>query len=162
MNAILSFIPRLFSLRAVILVLAVVFALMGDQLALVGWADRALFSIFGVPDGSDPSTSVPQEAFGPAIADRGLSEPLWSDMAVTAGLAIAALYLVLAIPAMGAAGSLPVTLLLGGCWRRGSSARVSHFSLSLSPSLCAVSISPLVARPLQSWSRSNRQGLRDF
>ena len=114
MNAILSFIPRLFSLRAVILVLAVVFALMGDQLALVGWADRALFSIFGVPDGSDPSTIVPQEAFGPAMADRGLSEPLWSDMAVTAGLAIAALYLVLAIPAMGAAVSLPVTLLLGG------------------------------------------------
>ena len=114
MNAILSFIPRLFSLRAVILVLAVVFALMGDQLALVGWADRALFSILGVPEGATPATILPQEAFGPAMADRGLSEPLWSDMAVTAGLAIAALYLVLAIPAMGAAVSLPVTLLLGG------------------------------------------------
>ena len=107
MNAILSFIPRLFSLRAVILVLAVVFALMGDQLALVGWADRALFSILGVPEGATPATILPQEAFGPAMADRGLSEPLWSDMAVTAGLAIAALYLVLAIPAMGAAVSLP-------------------------------------------------------
>ena len=103
MNAIFSLLPRLFSLRAVVLVLAAVFALSGDQLALVGWADRALFSILGVPDGSNPSTIVPQEAFGPAMADRGLSEPLWSDMAVTAGLAIAALYLVLAIPAMGAA-----------------------------------------------------------
>ncbi|MDX1560014.1 MAG: serine/threonine-protein kinase [Marinobacter sp.] len=114
MNAILSFIPRLFSLRVVILVLAVVFALMGDQLALVGWADRALFSILGVPEGATSATIVPQEAFGRAMADRGLSQPLWSDMAVTAGLAITALYLVLAIPAMGAAVSLPVSLLLGG------------------------------------------------
>jgi len=106
--------PRLFSLRAVILVLAVVFALMGDQLALVGWADRALFSILGVPEGATSATILPQEAFGRAMADRGLSQPLWSDMAVTAGLAITALYLVLAIPAMGAAVSLPVSLLLGG------------------------------------------------
>lgn len=113
MNAILSFIPRLFSLRAVVLVLAVVFALVGDQFTLVGWADRALFSILGVPEGAN-ATILSQEAFGPAVAERGLSEPLWSDMAVTAGLAITALYLMLAIPAMGAAVSLPVTLLLGG------------------------------------------------
>ncbi|MHA7808708.1 MAG: serine/threonine-protein kinase [Marinobacter adhaerens] len=113
MNAILSFIPRLFSLRAVVLVLAVVFALVGEQFTLVGWADRALFSILGVPEGAN-ATILPQEAFGPAVAERGLSEPLWSDMAVTAGLAITALYLMLAIPAMGAAVSLPVTFLLGG------------------------------------------------
>lgn len=114
MNAIISSLPRLLSLRAVVLVLAVVFALAGDQLALVNWADRALFSILGVPEGATTAAILPQEAFGPAMADRGLSQPLWSEVAVTAGLVVTALYLVLAIPVMGAAVSLPVTLLLAG------------------------------------------------
>lgn len=113
-NAITALIPRLFSLRVVVLVMAVVFALAGDQFALVGWADRALFSILGVPEGDTPAAILAPEALGPAMADRGLSQPPWSDMAVRAGLAITALYLVLAVPLMGAAVSLPVTLLFGG------------------------------------------------
>ena len=114
MNAIISFIPRLFSLRFVVLLAAVVFALAADQLALVGWADRVLFSILGVPEGASPAAILSQDALREALADRGLVEPLWADSAVTAGLAVTALYLTLAIPAMGAAVSLPVTLLLGG------------------------------------------------
>jgi serine/threonine-protein kinase len=113
-NAIISFIPRLFSLRFVVLLAAVVFALAADQLALVGWADRVLFSILGVPEGVSPAAILSQDALREALADRGLVEPLWADSAVTAGLAVTALYLTLAIPAMGAAVSLPVTLLLGG------------------------------------------------
>ncbi|MAZ06472.1 serine/threonine-protein kinase [Marinobacter sp. SS8-8] len=114
MNAIISFMPRLFSLRAVVLLAAVVFALAGDQLALVGWADRVLFSILGVPEGASPTTIVSQDSLHKALADRGLVEPLWADIAVTAGLAVTALFLTLAVPVMGAAVSLPVTLLLGG------------------------------------------------
>ncbi len=106
--------PRLFSLRAVVLLAAVVFALAGDQLALVGWADRVLFSILGVPEGASPTTIVSQDSLHKALADRGLVEPLWADIAVTAGLAVTALFLTLAVPVMGAAVSLPVTLLLGG------------------------------------------------
>tara|TARA_R110002124_G_scaffold85971_3_gene222632 strand:- start:22375 stop:24027 length:1653 start_codon:yes stop_codon:yes gene_type:complete len=113
-NAIISFMPRLFSLRAVVLLAAVVFALAGDQLALVGWADRVLFSILGVPEGASPTTIVSQDSLHKALADRGLVEPLWADIAVTAGLAVTALFLTLAVPVMGAAVSLPVTLLLGG------------------------------------------------
>jgi len=113
-NAIISSIPRLFSLRAVILLAAVVFALAGDQLVLVGWADRVLFSILGVPEGASPASILSPEALRGALAGRGLAEPLWADIAVTAGLAITALYLTLAVPLMGAAASLPVTLLLGG------------------------------------------------
>ena len=114
MNHIISFIPRLFSLRTVVLLAAVVFALAGEQLALVGWADRVLFSILGVPEGAGPTSILPPEALSPALADRGLAEPRWADSAVTAGLAVTALYLTLAVPIMGAAVSLPVTLLLGG------------------------------------------------
>ncbi|PHQ24411.1 serine/threonine protein kinase [Marinobacter guineae] len=114
MNATMSFIPRLFSLRTVVFLAAVVFALAGEQLAVVGWADRVLFSILGVPEGASPAIILSQDALREALADRGLVEPLWADIAVTAGLAVTALYLTFAVPAMGAAVALPVTLLLGG------------------------------------------------
>ncbi|WP_228152879.1 serine/threonine-protein kinase [Marinobacter guineae] len=110
----MSFIPRLFSLRTVVFLAAVVFALAGEQLAVVGWADRVLFSILGVPEGASPAIILSQDALREALADRGLVEPLWADIAVTAGLAVTALYLTFAVPAMGAAVALPVTLLLGG------------------------------------------------
>ncbi len=113
-NAIISFIPRLFSLRSVVLLLTVLFAVAGNQFAPVGWADRTLFSVLEGAGGVTPAIIPPQGTFAAALSERGLAEPLWSDMAVTSGLVITALYLMLAIPVMGAAVSLPVTLLLGG------------------------------------------------
>ena len=87
MNAIIALIPRLFSLRVVVLVLAAVFAFAGDQFALVGWADRALFSILGVPEGDTPAAILTPEALGPAMADRDI---LIVDDVMTSGATLAA------------------------------------------------------------------------
>ncbi|MEX2476717.1 protein kinase [Marinobacter sp.] len=100
MNAITYLGSRCFSLRVLLVMLALALAVAGDQAPILAWADRMLFGLLG------NSTAT--------LEGRGLTEPFWSAMVVRAGLMASALYLVLAVPAMGAAAALPVTLLIAG------------------------------------------------
>ncbi|MBD3640242.1 MAG: serine/threonine protein kinase [Marinobacter sp.] len=68
----------------------------GEQIPRVAWLDRELLAFLG----SEETGS--------------LDLPVWGRLAVDAGLALAAAYLVFAVPRMGALVSLPVTLLLAG------------------------------------------------
>ena len=115
-NAIAYLGSRCFSLRVLVVLLALTFAVAGDHLPLLGWADRVLFGLLGNSPATDLGLmqDLRPEAFDLALAQRGLVEPHWTALAVRAGLMAAALYLVLAVPAMGAAVALPVTLLIAG------------------------------------------------
>jgi serine/threonine-protein kinase len=113
-NSIIYLCSHLFSLRLLVFVLAVVLALAGDQLAAFSWADRVLLGLLGVPDAESVSVPIPVEAVSATLAARELAEPAWSGLAMRISLLVAALYLVLAIPRVGAAVALPVTLLLAG------------------------------------------------
>lgn len=94
---------------------AAVLALAGDHVALLSWADRVLLSLLGgASDTGGVSIPIAVEALPSTLTERGLTEPAWSDLAIHTGLLVAALYLVLAIPKMGAAVALPVTLLFAG------------------------------------------------
>ncbi|MBW0149001.1 serine/threonine-protein kinase [Marinobacter arenosus] len=114
MNSLFFLFSHLFSLRLLVVVAAVVFAVAGDHLAFLSWADRVLLSLLGAPDSDNLSMPIPADALQATLTARGLSEPVWSDLAIRVGLVLSALYLVLAIPKMGASVALPVTLLLGG------------------------------------------------
>jgi serine/threonine-protein kinase len=93
---------------------AVVFATVGDQLTFLGWADRVLFSFLGGSDLSGAAIPESAESLRAALLARNLSEPVWANLAMVTGFCIAAAYLVFAIPRMGVAVALPVTLLLSG------------------------------------------------
>lgn len=96
--------------------LALIFAVAGDHLPILAWVDQVLFSLLGSSSAAAPvlMQDLRPEAFVTALENRGLSEPYWSAMTLRAGLMAAALYLVLAVPAMGASVALPVTLLIAG------------------------------------------------
>lgn len=96
--------------------LALTFAVAGDHLPILAWVDRVLFGLLGSSSATAPALmqDLRPEAFVTALENRGLSEPHWSAITLRAGLMAAALYLVLAVPAMGAAVALPVTLLIAG------------------------------------------------
>ena len=115
MNALFFLCSRLFSLRVLIVVVAATLALLavfGRQPEFLSWADRALLGLLGAPEpGAVP---IPVDALPATLAARSLIEPDWSGLAVAGGLVAAALYLALAVPKMGIAVALPVTLLLGG------------------------------------------------
>lgn len=117
MNSLAFVFSRLFSLRLLIIVLALVFAFMGEGIALLGWVDRVLFSSLGNASGIDGASAVVHmspEVFASALEARGLSEPPWSAVAIRAGLMTAALFLVLVVPRLGAGVALPVVLLAAG------------------------------------------------
>jgi serine/threonine-protein kinase len=108
---------RLFSLRLLIVVLALASVFVGDALPLLGWLDRVLFSTLGNPAGIEDAVKVVDmspAAFATALQARGLVEPEWSALAIRAGLMASALILVLAVPQMGGAVALPVLLLVAG------------------------------------------------
>lgn len=83
---------------------------------MLTWVDRMLFGLLGNSSATVPTLMQDSNpaAFQAALASRGLLEPPWSALLVRGGLMAAALYLVVAIPAMGAGVSLPVTLLAAG------------------------------------------------
>ncbi|MGM0769116.1 MAG: protein kinase domain-containing protein [Pseudomonadota bacterium] len=116
MNTIAYLGSRCFSLRVLLVVVALTFAVAGDHLPMLAWLDRVLFGLLGSSSAADPALmqDLHAEAFASALERRGLAEPHWSAMMVRAGLMAVALYLVLAVPAMGAAVALPVTLLIAG------------------------------------------------
>ncbi|MFL1467135.1 protein kinase domain-containing protein [Marinobacter sp. HN1S83] len=116
MNAIAYLGSRCFSLRVLVVLLALIFAVAGDHLPILAWVDQVLFSLLGSSSAAAPvlMQDLRPEAFVTALENRGLSEPYWSAMTLRAGLMAAALYLVLAVPAMGASVALPVTLLIAG------------------------------------------------
>lgn len=95
-NPLPNALSSLFSLRSLVVALAAVFIVAGDQIPWLAWLDSELLTVLGSEDAG------------------ALSRPVWGRLAVDAGLLVAAAYLVFAIPRMGAAVSLPVTLLLGG------------------------------------------------
>jgi serine/threonine-protein kinase len=108
---------RLFSLRLLIVVLALACVFVGDALPLLGWLDRVLFSALGNPEGIGDAVRVVDmtpDAFATALQARGLVEPEWSALAIRAGLMASTLILVLAVPRMGGAVALPVLLLIAG------------------------------------------------
>ncbi|MDL0430406.1 serine/threonine-protein kinase [Marinobacter sp. TBZ242] len=117
MNSLAFVVSRLFSLRLLIVVLALAFVFMGEAIPMLGWLDRILFGSLGNPSGIGDTGAVmnmPPGDFAQALETRGLSEPLWSDVATRSGIMGAALFLVLAVPRMGAGVALPVILLLAG------------------------------------------------
>lgn len=117
MNSLAFVFSRIFSLRLLIIVLALVFAFTGEALPMLGWADRVLFGSLGNPsDIVDPGALVRMspEVFSSALEARGLYEPPWAAVAIRTGLMISALFLVLAVPRMGAGVALPVILLAAG------------------------------------------------
>jgi serine/threonine-protein kinase len=97
-----------------VILAAVVLAVAGNQFEFLSWADRMLFSVLGGSDLNGAAVPGSAESLRSALALRGLSEPVWSGLALSAGFCAVALYLVFAVPRMGVAVALPVTLLLGG------------------------------------------------
>ena len=117
MNSLAFIGSRLFSLRLLIVVLALACVFVGDALPLLGWLDRVLFSALGNPEGIGDAVRVVDmtpDAFAIALQARGLVEPEWSALAIRAGLMVSTLILVLAVPRMGGAVALPVLLLIAG------------------------------------------------
>jgi serine/threonine-protein kinase len=97
-----------------VILATVVLAMAGDQFEFMGWADRVLFSLLSGSDLKGAAIPGSAELLQSALATRGLSEPAWSGLALSAGFIVTALYLVFAVPRMGVAVALPVTLLAGG------------------------------------------------
>ncbi|EDM49707.1 serine/threonine-protein kinase [Marinobacter algicola] len=117
MNSLAFIGSRLFSLRLLIVVLALACVFVGDALPLLGWLDRVLFSALGNPEGIGDAVRVVDmtpDAFATALQARGLVEPEWSALTIRAGLMASTLILVLAVPRMGGAVALPVLLLIAG------------------------------------------------
>lgn len=110
----MSLLSCFFSLRMLLILAAVVLAVAGNQFEFLSWADRFLFSVLGGSDLNGAAVPGSVEALRSALAARGLSEPVWSGFALSAGFCAVAVYLVFAVPRMGIAVALPVTLLLGG------------------------------------------------
>ncbi len=115
MNALFFLCSHLFSLRLLLVIAAVVLALAGGQLEFLSWADRVFLGLMGAPDTGNGPVPIPPGAVSDILAARALSEPLWSELAIGIALVVSSFYLVFAIPRMGVAVALPVTLLLGGC-----------------------------------------------
>ncbi|PXX90384.1 serine/threonine protein kinase [Marinobacter vulgaris] len=117
MNSLAFLFSRLFSLRLLVVALALIFAFIGDALPALGWLDRiALGSLGNTAGMGDAGTllKLSPEAFSGALETRGLARPAWSDVAIRGGLMVTALFLVLAVPRMGGSVSLPVILLAAG------------------------------------------------
>ena len=119
----------LFSLRSLVIAIAAVFAVLGEQLPLLTWMDRTLFAIVGAGDAG--MTTIPPEQWLAVLDQHGLSQPLWGKLAVQGALLLAALYLVLAVPAMGAAVAVPVTLLVAGGLVLGQTGLMFYYQLWL-------------------------------
>lgn len=116
-NSLAFVFSRVFSLRLLIIVLAISFVALGDAIPMLGWADRILLSSLGNPSGVGDfgaAVSLSPGEFASALDARGLSKPEWSALAVRAGMMLSALFLVLAIPRLGGAVALPVILLFAG------------------------------------------------
>ena len=117
MNALGFVFQRIFSLRLLVVVAAAAFAFAGDAVPLLSYVDRLLFSALGDASGVSealPVLVVTPESFQAAIDARGLTEPSWSAAVIRGGLMTTAMFLVLAVPRLGGAVALPVTLLLAG------------------------------------------------
>lgn len=109
-NPMASRLSRLFSLRLVVVILAVAFATAGDRLGLPGLVEQVLFNLLVQTEAGMPAP----DNLDLALAAHGLSEPLWSVLAVQLGMLAVTLYLVLLVPRTGMAVALPLTLLLVG------------------------------------------------
>lgn len=117
MNSLAFVFSRIFSLRLLIIVLALVCAFVGEAIPALGWVDRILFGSLGNPsDISDVGTLVTMspEEFNSALDARGLSGLPWAAVAIRSGLMMSALFLVLAVPRLGGGVALPVILLAAG------------------------------------------------
>ncbi|MEP5174816.1 MAG: serine/threonine protein kinase, partial [Marinobacter alexandrii] len=114
MNTLIFLCSHLFSLRLLVVLAAVVFALAGEQLEFLSWADRVFLGLMGAPDAGNGPVPIPLGGMSNILAARALSEPLWTDLAMGIALVGSSFYLAFAVPRMGVAVALPVTLLLGG------------------------------------------------
>lgn len=94
MNTLSFVFQRIFSLRLLVVVAAVAFAFAGDAVPLLNYVDRLMVSNLG--------------------SASGLEEPVWLEAAIRAALMATAMFLVLAVPRLGAAVAFPVVLLAAG------------------------------------------------
>jgi len=101
---------RLFSLRLVVVILAVIFASLGDRLGIFGLVERTLFGLLVQPDAG----AVAPGELAWALSAHGLTKPVWSELVVQLGMLAVTLYLVFMVPRTGLAVALPLTLLLAG------------------------------------------------
>lgn len=95
MNPVSAVLSRIFSLRLAILALTLMLVLAGETPGFLAALDQMMLGLPGYPYSSVPVA------------------PFWSDAVVHVGLVVSALYLVIAVPRLGAAVALPVTLLIG-------------------------------------------------
>lgn len=117
MNSLAFVFSRIFSLRLLIVAMALVIAFMGEAIPFLGWMDRILLGSLGNPSGiGDAGALVDMSpgAFASALEGRGLSEPPWSAIAIRSSLVLSALFLVFAVPRLGAGVALPVIMLAAG------------------------------------------------
>lgn len=92
MNSLRFICKRIFSLRLLVVAAAVVFAFAGEDIPALGYIDSLLFGAFG--------------------EGTGLAQPDWSAAAIRGLLMAVAIFLVLMVPRLGGAVSLPLILLL--------------------------------------------------
>ncbi|MDI9246045.1 serine/threonine-protein kinase [Marinobacter sp. CHS3-4] len=117
MNSLRFVFQRIFSLRLLVVVAAVVLAITGDALPVVSYVDRLLLSVLGDTSGGASGAVlniIQPSAVAEVIDARGLREPAWSAAAIRGSLMAVALFLVLAVPRLGGAVAFPLVLLLAG------------------------------------------------
>lgn len=107
-NPMASRLSRLFSLRLVVVILAMALAIAGDRLGLPAIVEQALFNLLVQPG---TGNQVPDN-LALALSVHGLVEPVWSPLVAQLGMLLVTLYLVLLVPRAGLAVALPLTLLL--------------------------------------------------
>mgnify|MGYP005839260947 CR=1 FL=1 len=115
MNAVRFVLQRIFSLRLLIVVAAVLVAFVGDGLPALGYFDRLMFSLSVDASGTlegFPFAVITPESLNAATDARGLTEPGWSAAVLRGGLMVAAIFLILAVPRLGGAMALPFVLLI--------------------------------------------------
>jgi len=106
---------RLFSLRLVVIALALLVAVAGGELSALAWLDRTLFDLLREATGRADTlaaTQLTSDAFASALAGHDLALPAWGDPAVRATLLATTLFLVAGLPVMGTVMAAVVTLLI--------------------------------------------------
>lgn len=114
-NAIQFLLSRLFSLRLVVVALALVVAFGSHLLPALSLLDRALFDLVQQATGDVGQASAGSAGVGTLVSlvhESGLSQPPWAAHVVQGALVFCLGFLVLALPLLGAAMSVVLVVLL--------------------------------------------------
>ncbi len=102
---------KVFSLRLLVVVAAVWVAVAGDALPFLSYVDRLILTTFGDITATSTAGQLSADTLRVTVERLGLVEPQWSAAVLRGALMAVAVYLVVVVPALGAAVALPVTLL---------------------------------------------------